>query len=245
MTSRPAEELAETLVELADTLVDEFDLDAFLRLLADRCVHLLGVDAAALLLVEHGGKDPVIGASGESVERLELLEVANDEGPSLDSCRDGTVVVAPDLAAAADRWPTFAAAALASGFAAVHTIPLRRRSEVIGALNLFRGHPGELDPVVAQVGRAMADLATIGLLHTRALRRQENLSAQLQHALTSRVVIEQAKGVVGERLGLTMDAAFATLRGYARSHNEKLAELATSVVDGSFDTSVLQGQNRA
>jgi len=240
VTSRPAEELAETLVQLADTQVDEFDLDAFLRLLADRCVRLLDVDAAALLVVEDDGEEPVIGASGETAERLELLEVANDEGPSLDSCRDGTVVVEPDLAKAADRWPTFATAALAAGFAAVHTIPLRLRSEVIGALNLFRGHPGELDPVVARIGRAMADVATIGLLHTRALRQQKELAAQLQNALTSRVIIEQAKGVVGERLGLTMDAAFTTLRSYARSHNEKLAELAGSVVDGSFDTRVLR-----
>jgi GAF domain-containing protein len=149
-------------------------------------------------------------------------------------------VVVPDLAAAAARWPGFAAATLAAGFTAVHAMPMRRRAEVIGALTLFRTEPGELAKVDARVAQAMADIATIGISQARAVRHQEELAGQLQHALNSRVVIEQAKGVLAERLGLGMAAAFDALRTYARSHNTRVSELALSVVAGQFDTSQLR-----
>lgn len=235
----PVEELAETLVELADTLVDEFDLDAFLHLLANRCVRLLGVDAAGLLLIDHGGQLQAVGASNERTKQLELLEADNDEGPSLDCWRSGNAVIVSDLAETQPRWPRFTEAALGAGFAAVHTIPMRLRTEVIGALNLFHVKPGELDNVDARIAQAMADIATIGLLQSRAVRRQEHLAAQLQHALNSRVVVEQAKGVIAERLGLEMNAAFDALRTYARSHNKRVGELARSIVDREFDAAEL------
>jgi len=226
------EELAETFVELADTGVDEFDLDDFLNLLADRCVRLLNVPAAALWLVEQGGRT---GASGERARELAQLE----EGPGPDCYRAGESVVVPDLARVTLRWPEFAAAATAAGFGATHTVPLRLRTEVIGALTLFSAAPGELDKVTDRVAQSMADVATIGLLQARELRRRTDLAAQLQHALTSRVVIEQAKGVTGERLGLSMDDAFGALRRYARSNNLRITEVAAGIVDGSFDTTVL------
>ncbi len=238
MTGTPVEELAETFVELADCVTEEIGLDEFLGLLADRCVRLLGASAAGLSLVDDGGSPQATGACGGRARGLVLL--ADCPGP--DCLRAGEPVIVPDLAGAAQRWPRFTAAATSAGFAAVHAVPMRKRAEVIGALVLFGSVPGEPDKATARIAQALADLATIGLLQVRALRRQANLAAQLQHALSSRVVIEQAKGVTGERLGVGVDAAFDVLRRYARSNNLRIADLATAVVDGSFDTTRLTPQ---
>lgn len=235
MTSKPAEELAETLVELADTLSVEFDLDDFLRLLANRCVRLLDVDAAGVFLIDHG-----VAASSEQVALIELTAQRRVEGPWHECARTGEPVVVPDLSAESVRWPTYVADAHRAGFAAALALPLRRHGDLIGTLTLFRTERGELDKPDVRLAQAMADLATIGILGTRALRRQETLAAQLQHALNSRVIIEQAKGVLAERLGLNMVAAFSALRGYARSHNARVSELAISIVDGKFDTDLLR-----
>lgn len=235
MTSKPAEELAETLVELADTLSAEFDLDDFLRLLANRCVRLLEVDAAGVFLAEHG-----VVASTERVTLLELSAQRYEEGPWRDCLHTGEQIAAPDLTEEHGRWPRYSAAARRAGYAATHTVPLRRREELVGALTLFRASPGELEKPDARLAQAMADIATIGILGTRALHRQRTLVGQLQHALNSRVVIEQAKGVVAERLGMNLPAAFSALRDYARSHNARVSELALSIVDGKFNTDLLR-----
>ncbi|KAA2264968.1 GAF and ANTAR domain-containing protein [Solihabitans fulvus] len=224
--------MAETFVELADTLVDDFDLIDFLHLLAARSVELLKVDAAGLLLVDHQGQLRVIAASTEQARMVELFELQNDEGPCLECYRTGAAVTVPDLSAAAPRWPRFALAAREAGFAAVHALPMRLRDEVIGALNLFHTKPGALDRSAADVGQAMADVATIGLLQERSVRRQETLAEQLQGALNSRVLIEQAKGVLAERLRVDMAQAFNALRGYARHHNALLLTIAGTVVSG-------------
>ncbi len=229
MTSTPAAELAETLVELADTSSAEFDLDGFLLLLANRCVRLLDVAAADLLLTDHG--------RAASDERAAAL---SEEGPGLECCRAGAPVAVPDLATAATRWPRFTADARSAGYASAHAVPLRRRSEVIGAMTLLRTQTGEMQKTDVRLAQAMADIATIGILQARAVRQHETLTTQLQHALNSRVVIEQAKGVLAERLGMTMAAAFGALRAYARSHNARVSELASSIVDGNFDTNLLR-----
>jgi transcriptional regulator with GAF, ATPase, and Fis domain len=232
------ERLVETFVELADTLIDDFDVIDFLHLLVDRCVELLNVDAAGLLLANQRGELQVIATSNEQVRLLELFQLQNDEGPCLDAFGAGTVVSHADLAIAGAKWPRFAAAATAAGFAAVDAVPMRLRSELIGALNLFRAEPGELDPTALRTAKALVDVATIGLLQERSIRNQEILTEQLQTALNSRVIIEQAKGLVSERYGMDMDGAFATLRGYARSHNLKLSDVARSVIEnrgGSLD----------
>jgi GAF domain-containing protein len=236
VTSKPAEELAETLVELADTLAAEFDLDDFLRLLANRCVRLLDVDAAGVYLIDHG-----VAASTERVTLIELSAQRYEEGPWQDCCRAGEQVAVPDLTAEAYRWPRYVEEARQAGYAAAHTVPLQRREDLIGTLTLYRVEPGDLEKPDARLAQAMADMASIGILGARAVRRQETLAAQLQHALNSRVVIEQAKGVLAERLGLAMPAAFAALRSYARSHNTRVTELALSIVDGRFDTDLLRG----
>lgn len=225
--------LAETFVELADTLVADFDVVDFLHGLADRCVQLLAVDAAGLMLADQRGSLRVVASSSEQARLVELFQLQHEEGPCLECFRSGRPVAGPELAAEGQRWPLFATAAAEAGFAAVQALPMRLRDEVIGAMNLFMRAPGQLDEARLQVGQALADVATIGLLQERNLRHQEVLAEQLQGALNSRVAIEQAKGVLAERLGLEMGQAFELLRGQARIQNRRLAEFATAVATGS------------
>jgi transcriptional regulator with GAF, ATPase, and Fis domain len=225
-------QLADVFVEMADTLVDEFDVIDFLHVLTERCVQLLGVSAAGLLLTDGQDTLQVVAASSERTRLLELFQLQTDQGPCVDCFRTGQPVSVADLPGAG-RWPRFTAAATDVGFAAVHALPMRLRTEVIGALNLFDTNPGALDEGKLRIGQALADVATIGLLQQRAVRRRDVLTEQLQTALSSRVLIEQAKGVLAERLHLDVDQAFTLLRTRARGHNRRLSELAQAIVDGS------------
>jgi transcriptional regulator with GAF, ATPase, and Fis domain len=224
--------LAETFVELADTLVADFDVVEFLHALANRCVELLGVQAAGLMLADQRGELRLVGASSEQARLLELFELEADQGPCVACYQAGTPVAETDLDPADARWPGFAARAQATGFRAVHALPLRLRSEVIGVLNLFSTAPGPLDRRNIRIGQAMADVATIGLLQQRAIRERQVLAEQLQGALNSRVLIEQAKGVLAERMGVDMDSAFRWLRDHARQRNRRLTEIAEDVITG-------------
>ena len=225
--------LSETFVELTDTMVAGFDVIDFLHVLTDRSVQLLDVSAAGLLLADPRGELRVVAASSEAARLLELFQLQNDQGPCLDCFRTGQPVTAADLDAEAHRWPRFAAAAQQAGFAAVQALPMRLRDQVIGALNLFRAVPGAFDPADIRIGQALADVATISLLHERSMRHSDTLNEQLQTALNSRVIIEQAKGKLAERLGLDMDQAFSVLRGHARTRNLLLSDVALAFVDGS------------
>jgi transcriptional regulator with GAF, ATPase, and Fis domain len=227
-----AELLSETFVELTDTMVAGFDVIDFLHVLTDRSVQLLDVSAAGLLLADPRGELRVVAASSETARLLELFQLQNDQGPCLDCFRTGQPVQAADLAAAR-RWPRFAPAARQAGFAAVQALPMRLREQVIGALNLFRAEPGALAPAGIRVGQALADVATISLLHERGMRHSDILNEQLQTALNSRVIIEQAKGKLAERLGVDMDQAFTLLRNRARASNRRLSDLARAFVDGT------------
>ncbi|MDT0530816.1 GAF and ANTAR domain-containing protein [Micromonospora sp. DSM 115977] len=224
--------LSDVFVEMADTLVDEFDVLEFLHVLTERCVQVLGVSAAGLLLTDQRDALQVVAASSERTRLLELFQLQTDQGPCVDCFRTGRPVSVVDLSTAG-RWPRFTAAAAEVGFAAVHALPMRLRSEVIGTLNLFDIHPGALDDGRLRLGQALADVATIGLLQQRAIHRRDILAEQLQTALHSRVLIEQAKGVLAERLGVDVGEAFSLLRDSARSRNRSLSDLARAVVDGS------------
>ncbi|MEU4095014.1 GAF and ANTAR domain-containing protein [Streptomyces sp. NPDC026673] len=229
--------LAQVFVELADTLDGDFDVGVFLGRLADRCVELLDVTAAGLMLDDgQGALRTAAGRGGAG----ELLGRQREEGPCLDCYRASTVVTAPDLARCDDRWPRFAPLARDRGFQATYAVPLRRRAEVIGALNLFRGEPGEPPGGDVALAGAFADAAAIGILQERARSRQEVLADQLQAALESRVVLEQAKGVLAERWGVGVDEAFTALRRYARTHRVRLTELARGVVTGAVDSGPLR-----
>ncbi len=225
--------LSDTFVELTDTLVAGFDVIDFLHVLTDRSVQLLDVSAAGLLLADPRGELRVVAASTEAARLLELFQLQNDQGPCLDCFRSGQPVQAADLAAETARWPRFAAAARQAGFAAVQALPMRLRDQVIGALNLFRAAPGPFDPADVRIGQALADVATISLLHERSMRHSDALNEQLQTALNSRVLIEQAKGKLAERLGTDMDHAFTLLRDIARNRNLRLSDLAQAFIDGT------------
>ena len=225
--------LSDTFVELTDTMVVGFDMIDFLHVLTDRSVQLLDVSAAGLLLADPRGELRVVAASSEAARLLELFQLQNDQGPCLECFRSGQPVQAADLAAEAQRWPRFAPAAGQAGFAAVQALPMRLRDQVIGALNLFRASPGAFDPADVRVGQALADVATISLLQERSMRHSDTLNEQLQTALNSRVIIEQAKGKLAERLGLDMDQSFNLLREAARTSNRRLSDLALAFVNGT------------
>jgi transcriptional regulator with GAF, ATPase, and Fis domain len=227
------QQLAETFVELADTLVDEFDMMDFLYRVTVRCADVLGVSAAGVLLTDQRGALRVAAASTEQTRLLELLQIQTDEGPCPECFHTGRPVAVADLSTTVGRWPRFAAQARQIGFASVHALPMRLRAEVIGALNLFGITPGALDADTIRLGQALADVATIGLLQARTIHHREALAEQLQTALNSRIIIEQAKGVIAERRQLDMDQSFTLLRGTARASNRRLSELARAVVDGS------------
>jgi GAF domain-containing protein len=228
--------LADAFVEMADTLVDDYDVLDFLHGLAAHCVDLLDIDAAGLMLADRRGVLRVAASSSEQVRLLELYELQNEEGPCLECFASGVAVSSDDLENGdGTRWPHFGSEAMAAGFRSVLALPLRLRSETIGALNMFRTGTGPLGSLDRSLAQALADVATIGILQERGSQRREVLARQLQDALTSRVVIEQAKGVIAERLGLHVDKAFDLMRGYARSQNEKLSDVAGRVVSRELD----------
>jgi transcriptional regulator with GAF, ATPase, and Fis domain len=235
--------LSETFVELTDTMVAEFDVIDFLHVLTRRSVQLLDVSAAGLLLTSPRGELRVVAASSEAARLLELFQLQSDQGPCLDCFRSGQPVTA-DLTTQAGRWPRFAAAARDAGFTAVQALPMRLREQIIGALNLFRAAPGPFDPAAIGIGQALADVATISLLHERSMRRSDTLNEQLQTALDSRVIIEQAKGKLAERLGTDMNQAFNLLRDFARARNLRLSDLARDFVDGTETLTSLTARPR-
>jgi transcriptional regulator with GAF, ATPase, and Fis domain len=230
MTMIAPDRLARVFVEVADTLVDEFDLIEFLQMVATRTSDLVQADAAGLLLADSRGRLQLMAASDERAEMVELFQVQNLEGPCQDCFTRGEAVVNADLEAAGDRWPGFAPLAVSAGFASVHAFPLRLRRQVLGALNLFGGEAGRLSDQDAGVVQGLADIASIGLLNERAIRRGEVLTEQLQAALNSRIVIEQAKGALAQIHDETPDEAFARLREYSRRQQLRLGDVARDVV---------------
>ncbi len=231
MASRE-ERLTRTFVELADSLVDRFDIVDLLTLLAERSVEIFDVDAAGLLMSDTRGELRLMAATSEAIELVELMQLQADQGPCLDCFRGGAPVLVADLGSSAERWPRFAPEALSAGFTAVHALPLRLRGKVLGALNLFRTTPGGLDHADATAAQALADVATVALLQHRAVSEAQTLAEQLQDALNSRVAIEQAKGVLAAQADLGMDEAFLQLRTYARAHQRLLTQVAEDVVAG-------------
>jgi GAF domain-containing protein len=237
--------LAQTMVDLADTLVDDFDVVELFSLLTDRCVDVLGVSAAGLMLVAPEGDLRVAASSSEAMRLLELFEVQAKEGPCLDCFRSGEPVVNQDLSGRNDRWPRFAPKALEAGFRTAHALPMRLRQVVIGALNLFGTEPPPMADGDLLAAKALTDVATIAILQQRAAVDAQVLSEQLNLALNSRVLIEQAKGMLAERAGLDMDRSFAALREYARRHNRLLVEVARDFITGTLPTITLQTRSPA
>ena len=224
--------LARTFVELADTLVDDFDVVELLTMLAHRCVEMLDVAAAGLMLVAPEGDLRVVASSSEEMRLVELFEIQSQEGPCPDCFRTGETSLHEDLAGEVKRWARFGPVALTAGFQSVQALPMRLRGVTIGALNLFRTEKGRVEEADIVAAQALADVATIAILQHRATVQADLVVDQLNHALNSRVLIEQAKGILAERSSLDMEGAFSWLRHHARSNNLRLVDLAQSIIDG-------------
>jgi GAF domain-containing protein len=227
-------------VELADTLVAGFDATDFLHTLTERSVELLDADAAGVILGDQRAHLRVVASTSHQAQLLELFELQSAAGPCLDCFDTARPVTNIDLATAEERWPLFSAAALKAGFRSTHALPLRLRDRVIGAMNLFCVNQTVLSADDIELGQALADVATIGLLQERAVRESELLAEQLRAALITRVLIEQAKGVFSARAGVGVDEAFQVMRAASRRTQRPLRDLAAAVIDGSLTPDQLQ-----
>ena len=227
--------LGEVFVSLADTLVADYDVIDLLYNLSTACVELLAIDTVGIMVTDRKGSLHTVAASHERTELLELFQLQNNEGPCLDTFRQGQPVHCLDLGQEGGRWPTFSAHAHNRGYRSVHTRPMRVRDTVIGALNLFGDQAGAVPETDLLTAQAFADIATISIIKDRTAETLSQLVEQLQTALNSRVTIEQAKGMLAERLGIEVDEAFSLLRTYARSQGERLTEVAQRFLDGTVD----------
>ena len=231
--------LVATLVELADNLVDNYDVIDILTLLSDRCVETVDVAAAGVMLALPGGDLQFVASSNESMRVLELFQIQANEGPCVDCYADGVPIINHELLDPDERWPRFTPLAIEQGFRSVHCLPMRLRGRTIGALNLFRTDVGLLTPEDVVVAQGLADVATIAILQHQLSMSAQLLNNQLSFALTSRIIIEQAKGMISQSTNCSMDEAFARLRTHARNHNLRLTDVATSIVGGQIGISTL------
>jgi len=228
-------DVVQTLVGMADTLVDDYDVVDMLTGLADRCVTVLGVSAAGVMLAAPAGGLNLVASSSEAMRLLELFELQAQEGPCLDAFRAGETVEHQNLEAGAGSWPSFSAAALRAGFQSALALPLRLRTVTLGALNLLRATREPMTAADLVVARAFADIAALSISQHRASIDAQRLNEQLSAALTSRIVIEQAKGVISERAGVDLTEAFSRLRAFARDSNLRLTDVALAAIDGTLD----------
>lgn len=224
--------LVRTLVELADSLVDDFDVVEMLTLVSDRCVEILDVAAAGVMLGTPDGGLRVVASSSEAMRTLELFQLQSNEGPCVECYRTGLPVVNVDIAVVHAQWPSFTPRAVAAGFRSVHSLPMRLRGRTVGAMNMFRSHEGPLESDDVAAGQALTDVATIVIVQHQAALDAQTLNWQLQQALNSRVIIEQAKGKISESLGISVDEAFSRIRNHARNHNLQLTRLADEIASG-------------
>jgi hypothetical protein len=224
--------IGRAFTDLADTLAGDFDILAFLDTLTGYCADLLPIAGCGALL---SGSPALVAASTEHARALMTLELRGASGPASESMSCADTVLCPDLGTASGQWPALVPAALEYGLHAADGLPMRLRDQTIGALTLYRTETGTLDGGAAELAQSIADVATIGIVHQRTLHRTQVLTQQLQTALDSRVVIEQAKGRIAERLGVAVDEAFLALRRYARNNNMKLTDAARAVADGALE----------
>lgn len=232
--------IANAFVTIADTLTADFDIIELLHTLVSECVDVLDVDAGGLLIADEGGHLQLVASSSEQAKIVEIIQLGAGNGPCVDCYTTGTAITVADLEKDGDSWPEFQAAAVEQGFHAVFATPMRLRGKVLGALNLFNTDVGGPSPHDALIAQALADIATIGILQERSIRETHILNEQLQRALESRVLIEQAKGVLAAVASLDMDEAFSALRDYARSHHMTLRDVAQQVAARTLDDIFVQ-----
>jgi GAF domain-containing protein len=239
-TSREAL-LNSAFVKVADTLTEHYDVVDLLHTLVSECTQIVGATAGGLMLADAQGRLQLVASTDESAELVEVMQLAAGTGPCLDCFAAGASVSVPDIASSGEQWPDFRDAALQQGFHSVHATPMKLRGDVIGTMNLFQAAVGALTDRDAAVVQALADVATIGVLQQRIATESQIMAEQLQRALDSRVLIEQAKGALAESQSLTMEQAFSALRGYARSHNLTLHEVANGVITRELSSQTIVG----
>ena len=232
--------LISTLVELADNLVDDYDVIDVLSVLSDRCVQAIDIDAAGVMLASPAGELQYIASSSESMRLLELFQIQADEGPCVDCFSDGRAIINRALTDPDERWPRFSPEAIARGFNAVHCLPMRLRGRTIGALNLFRAQEGKLDEADVAVAQGLADVATIAILQHQSSLDANVLNVQVSNALNSRIIIEQAKGMISQATNCDVNEAFSRLRMFARNHNEGLTSIAHRIVEGQLGVAEIE-----
>jgi GAF domain-containing protein len=240
-TSREAR-LNAAFVMVADTLTADYDVVDLLHTLVVECTVIVAAAAGGLMLSDSLGRLQLVASTDESAELVEIMELAAGAGPCVDCFATGTSISVPDIEASGESWPDFRSAAHGQGFHAVHATPMKLRGEVIGTINLFNVAPGALSPRDAAVVQALADVATIGVLQQRIATESQIVAEQLQRALDSRVLIEQAKGVLSQALGLRMDEAFGALRNYARNRNMTLHAVSMAITDRSLTAEILAAE---
>lgn len=226
-----ASRVSAAFVRIADTLVDEYDVLDLLHTLVDECVGLLDATAAGLMLAGPDGALQVLASTSEESHLIEVLQQETGAGPCVECFITGVPVTIRDIAGTGDRWPRFKDAASAQGFQSVHAFPLRVRGKTIGAMNLFRADTGELSEEDVAIGQALADVSTISILQERTIRESAVVNDQLQRALNSRILVEQAKGVISQISNVSTNEAFERLRSYARSHRSSLTDTAEAVLN--------------
>lgn len=230
MSDRGERDVIRAFVDLSNELVDDYDVVEMLSRLTTNCASLLDVESAGLLLADQRGSLHLVASSSERTHHLELFQLQRDEGPCLDCHRAGEAVLVDDIDAAQERWPHFCQAARATGFRSVHALPMRLQGRVLGTLGLFGDAVGRLGDDDLALAQALAHVACVALVNEKSAADLVTVNTQLQHALTSRIVVEQAKGLIGHTGGLGMEEAFAVLRRYTRDHGRKLSEVAAEVV---------------
>lgn len=238
-------DVTQAFVFVATALAEGGDLVELLGGLTTYCASLLDIASAGLLLADPRGVLHVMAASSERTRNLELYQLQREEGPCLDCYQAGSPVSVPDVAQAATRWPQFAAAAAVAGFRSVHAVPLRLRDRRLGALGLFGTATGTLNARDQNLAQALAHAASVAIVTERTATDQAIVNEQLQGALNSRVLLEQAKGLVAQTADLDMEQAFAALRRYARDHNLRLGDVAAAVVSREISAGVVVEWARA
>lgn len=226
-------EIATTLIRLADTIVDGFDRYELLHDLSVSCARLLDADAAGVSIAD-GRRLQFVVATSEDMATVERFQADHRQGPCFDAYLTGQHVSTPDLRATARRWPRWTRQALALGFAAADAFPLRLGEQTVGALDVYATQTRTLSPDDVALGAAFAHMAAIGLVHEQAIAEHRNVQAQLQHALDNRISIEQAKGIVAERLQIPVSQAFDLIRRFSRSHNVKVVKTSRQIVNGEL-----------
>ena len=223
-------QLVDAFATLADTLVADYDAVDLLQTLVENCRDLLDVTAAGILLADPDGNLEVVASTSEASRLVEVMQLSAQAGPCVDCFTSGTTVSVPDIRESPSKWSRFRDSAAEQGFESVFALPMRLRDNTIGALNLLRAETGELNERDVRAAQALADVATIGILHARSLSESDAVRDQLQRALNSRIVIEQAKGVLSQTNNMSTDEAFNLMRQYARSHGMLLSNVAENLV---------------